>query len=262
MFNDLYLVGITKHGAIFLVSRLGDPLLIHAVGKETMGPALYLTLHPLIIFRGNNTSLNQTNNSMSSTAENQETLRQRYCVKEHPSLPIFACSDGYLMCVFKLDSDFSSQSRLIREIMNETIGLLNSVSKTVDRDNYRLNENYFLEKENSRKRIRKAARDVETSNEMPEWGLATGETVQSERDSGSDSGVDSNDMRDKGKSEKNLRIAQGKIIFSYLPQVVEISEEVMRTDTIANKMERAFEYLKATWGLLISKIKIEIDELN
>lgn len=52
MFNDLYLAGITKHGAIFLVSRLGQPLLIHAIGKEiNMGPALYLTLHPLIIIR-------------------------------------------------------------------------------------------------------------------------------------------------------------------------------------------------------------------
>jgi hypothetical protein len=52
MHNDLYLAGITKHGAVFLVSRLGHPLLVHAVGKEiNMGPALYLTIHPLIIIR-------------------------------------------------------------------------------------------------------------------------------------------------------------------------------------------------------------------
>jgi hypothetical protein len=52
MFNDLYLAGITKHGAIFLVSRLGQPLLIHALGNEiNIGPALFLTIHPLIVFR-------------------------------------------------------------------------------------------------------------------------------------------------------------------------------------------------------------------
>jgi len=52
MHNDLYLAGITKHGAVFLISRLGHPMLIHATGKEiNMGPALYLTLHPLIIVR-------------------------------------------------------------------------------------------------------------------------------------------------------------------------------------------------------------------
>lgn len=51
-FNDLYLVGITKHGAIFMISRLGVPLFIHALGSDiNMGPALYLTLHPLIVVR-------------------------------------------------------------------------------------------------------------------------------------------------------------------------------------------------------------------
>ncbi len=52
LFNDLYLIGISKHGALFLISRLGQPLLIHAFGKEiNMGPALYLSIHPLIIIR-------------------------------------------------------------------------------------------------------------------------------------------------------------------------------------------------------------------
>lgn len=50
--DDLYLAGITKHGAVFLISRLGQPLFIHTIGKDiNMGPALYLTLHPLIIVR-------------------------------------------------------------------------------------------------------------------------------------------------------------------------------------------------------------------
>ncbi len=252
MFNDLYLAGITKHGAIFLTSRLGQPLLIHAIGKETMGPALFLTLHPLIIFRGNNASLNHTTNSISSTAENQETLRQRYSIRDHPSLPVFAVSDGYLVCVFKLDTAFSSQARFIREILHETIGLLNSVAEATDNSNYHLDEDCFgngQQQQGRRKSFRVA--DSACGDEMPEWGLGTG------GDSGSDSGVDSNDMREKGKmaaSVRNVRIAEGKIIFSFLPQVLAISEEVMRTDTVVSKMERASEYLQAAWGLLTSEL--------
>ena len=51
--DDLYVAGMTKHGALFLVSRLASqPLVIHAQGVDVnMGPALYLTLHPLIVFR-------------------------------------------------------------------------------------------------------------------------------------------------------------------------------------------------------------------
>lgn len=52
MYNDLYLVGITKHGAIFVVSRLGNPILIQAVGNDiNIGPAIYITLHPLIVVK-------------------------------------------------------------------------------------------------------------------------------------------------------------------------------------------------------------------
>jgi hypothetical protein len=259
MFNDLYLAGITKHGAIFLISRLGQPLLIHAIGKETMGPALYLTLHPLIIFRGNNASLNHTNNSISSTAENQETLRQRYCIKDHPSLPVFAVSDGYLLCVFKLDTAFSSQARLIREILHETIGLLNSVAEATDNNNYHLDEDCFGDGQQQGRRKRCKVVESTCGDEVPEWGLATG------GDSGSDSGVDSNDMREKGKmaaSVRNMRIAEGKIIFSFLPQVLPISEEVMRTDTVVSKMERASEYLQAAWGLLTSELMCLFFSIN
>jgi hypothetical protein len=52
MYNDLYLVGITKHGALFVITRLGNPILIHATGTEmSIGPALYITLHPLIVIK-------------------------------------------------------------------------------------------------------------------------------------------------------------------------------------------------------------------
>jgi protein JBTS17 len=52
LYNDLYVAGVTKYGAVFLVSRLGQPQVIHAFGNQIdMGPALYLTIHPLIIVR-------------------------------------------------------------------------------------------------------------------------------------------------------------------------------------------------------------------
>lgn len=52
MHNDLYLVGITKHGAMFVVSRLGNPILIQATGNEmSIGPAIFITFHPLIVIK-------------------------------------------------------------------------------------------------------------------------------------------------------------------------------------------------------------------
>ena len=258
MANDLYVAGITKHGAIFLVSRLGNPLLIHAIGKETMGPALYLTLHPLIIFRGSsdaNNSQNVTNGSINSTLENEETLKQRYSIKNHPSLPIFACSDGYLMCVFRLESAYSTQARLIREVMHETIGLLNSVSKTTQNDPNYLDEPFNDNPRSKRNKAKSASLNSSTANEnLPEWGLSSKQMTNQQSDSGSDSGVDSNDMKEKKYSGKasNIKVAEGKIIFSYLPQVMPISHETMPPDTVVYKMESAFEFLQSSWSLLTS----------
>lgn len=259
MANDLYVAGITKHGAIFLVSRLGNPLLIHAIGKETMGPALYLTLHPLIIFRGNsdtNSSQNMTNGTINSTMENDDSLKQRYSIKNHPSLPIFACSDGYLMCVFRLESAYSTQSRLIREVMHETIGLLNSVSKTTQNDPNYLDEPFNDHPSKKRSRARSTGLNSTINNDkLPEWGMSSKQmTNQQSENSGSDSGVDSNDMKEKKYTGKasNIKVAEGKIIFSYLPQVMPISHETMPADTVVYKMERAFEYLQSSWSLLTS----------
>jgi hypothetical protein len=52
MYNDLYLALVTKHGAVFIVPRLGNPVLIKASGSDVnIGPALYITIHPLIVIK-------------------------------------------------------------------------------------------------------------------------------------------------------------------------------------------------------------------
>lgn len=186
--------------------------------------------------------------SLSSTLENEDNLRQRYSITRHPYLPIFACSDGYLMCVFRLQSAFSTQSRLIREVMHETIGLLNSVSEKIGNKN----ESFYLKDQFKAK----SEHDLRKSNEenFPEWGINTNLALaQSEKSS--DSGVDSNDgnkNRARSDSFGNQKIAEGKIIFSFLPQVLPISDETLKTGSVVNKMETAFEFLLSSWSLLVS----------
>lgn len=269
MSSDLYLAGITKHGAIFLLSRLGQPLIIHAIGKEiNMGPALYLTIHPLIMMRektSTSTSQNRTSDdaSLASTAENDDNLRQRYSITFHPSLPILSCSDGYLMCVMRIQTAFSTQSRLIRELMNETIGLLDSVSETIDRNssNYRINFLAFREDDENKSFEKSTLRPnkafTSTDNlSVPDWGLNTAlaGSQAGQSDKSSDSGVDSNEGKNRHRSDsiQSQKIAEGKIIFSFLPQIMQISSEVLKTGTVVNKMESAFEHLQSSWTLLVS----------
>ena len=48
--DDLFLVCVTKQGALAILSRLGEPLLVQTHGNSIeMGPKLFLPLHPLIV---------------------------------------------------------------------------------------------------------------------------------------------------------------------------------------------------------------------
>ena len=277
--NDLYLAGITKHGAVFIVSRLGHPLAIHALGKDiNMGPALYISLHPLILVRGKSSNNLTTGEiSLSSTIENEDSLRQRYSISSHPTLPVVVCSDGYLVCIFRLQSSFATQSRLIRELMHETIGLLNSASDDLNNNRtatgtYARLENPFNKSVAKSRLVKKRDLSNHDDNDndedgderkLPDWGLQTAPTtlVQSDNNnnkSNSDSGVEANDgvgqQREMKKAAKfqGHKIAEGKIIFSYLPEIVPVSFEMLQTGSVAAKMEHAFEYLQSSWTLLVS----------
>jgi hypothetical protein len=226
-------------------------------------------------YRGKSASL-AADGSLSSTLDNEDKLRQRYSIVSHPRLPILACSDGYLLCVLRLQSAYATQSRLVRELMHETIGLLNSLAK---KNNAKL-ENPFIDvrrrqhdkSENSshssrrlKWRSRRRHASQESSPSMPpDWGLlSTIATVEKS----SDSGVDSNDhfgsnavqkqqqQRDRGLGDP--KVAEGKIIFSYLPQVLPISLETLDSHTASARMERACEHLQSSWSLLISTSSLE-----
>jgi len=183
--------------------------------------------------------------SLNSAVENEDTLRQRYSITMHPSLPIFLCSDGYLLCILKLESAFSTQSRLMRELMHKTIGLLNSSSKLITKSDSEI------------KNPLKQLDTKQNDDNLPDWGLQTvQELIQSEKSSDSELENVKVDARPRSSST-NTKIAEGKIIFSYLPQVMPISEETFHTDNLVNKMEAAFEYLQSSWTLLLSTNTLE-----
>ena len=88
------------------------------------------------------------------------------------------------MCIFRLQSAYATQSRLMRELMHETIGLLNTVSDLTGHTKLRYEK---IEEQE----------DVEEDIHMPDWHLR--HHPDSDK-SGTDSGVDSND----GHAKKSM----------------------------------------------------------
>lgn len=86
--------------------------------------------------KSDDTSLSSTadfNDSKAAANQNLNSQQQKYSLACHPVYPVLVCSDGFLMCILRISSAYSTQPRLIRELMNNSIGLLNSLSdKPVD----------------------------------------------------------------------------------------------------------------------------------
>ncbi|XP_077981411.1 uncharacterized protein LOC144436484 [Glandiceps talaboti] len=134
--DDLFLVCITKMGSVVLLTRLGEPIRIESQGCSVeLGPDFFLPFHPLITVttkKDRITEIEQrldqpspTNSVMSDTGD---IMKQRFSVSTHPSLPMFLCSDGYLVTVVQLPED-TSCTNLMKTLLAEVRLKLNKVSE-------------------------------------------------------------------------------------------------------------------------------------
>ncbi|XP_014666279.1 PREDICTED: uncharacterized protein LOC106808190 [Priapulus caudatus] len=132
--DGVFVVGISKHGSVFLCSRLGQLLCLDTYGCSMEREAsLFLPLHPLISVRscaGNRHNASPT----SSVVSDDDIMRQRFSVAVHPSFPVILASDGYMVTIMQLPAAFnedlqsganmSSETLLTKQLLMEASSLL------------------------------------------------------------------------------------------------------------------------------------------
>nr|CAB3261057.1 uncharacterized protein LOC100176591 [Phallusia mammillata] len=109
--DDLFLACMTGRGSMFLLSKLGHPLIIatHKQGIE-FGPALFIPLLPLIEHDKKKDNFANpppphrpgSPNSLASSMISEKSWRQRFSITAHPRLPILLCSDGYIVIALQI----------------------------------------------------------------------------------------------------------------------------------------------------------------
>lgn len=240
-YDDLYLIGITKHGSIFITSRLGHPLLIQSQSQDmNLGPALFITLHPFIIIKNNKKQDNKLKeddesiNSLLSTNDDS-LLKQHYSLNTHPTLNIFACTDGYLVTILKFDSRFTNENSLLNELALTSTNLVKSL----------LPLNEFNKKYNKKQTYLSSIESNEQPLKIPNWDLTmtTKQQQQLQQEATDDSGVE---------YEMNNKIADGKIIFSYIPQIMPISFEKLDNYSLINRLDILYELIQIKWNLILT----------
>ncbi|CAH6787350.1 Cplane1 [Phodopus roborovskii] len=115
--DSLFLACVLKRGSLVLLTCLGELLTLVTLGCSIeFGPAEFIPLHPLITYRPQQFTFQDSSNSVDSSASDSDPLRQRFSIKAHSRLPYLIISDGYMVTTLRFLDD-QSPTALMRSLL-------------------------------------------------------------------------------------------------------------------------------------------------
>ncbi|XP_022454763.2 ciliogenesis and planar polarity effector 1 isoform X2 [Delphinapterus leucas] len=115
--DSLFLACVLKRGSLVLLTCQGELLTLITFGCSIeFGPAEFIPLHPLITYRPQQFTLQDSDNSVDSSASDSDPMRQRFSIKAHSRLPYLIISDGYMVTTLRF-LDNLSPSELMRSLL-------------------------------------------------------------------------------------------------------------------------------------------------
>ncbi|KAM6156503.1 ciliogenesis and planar polarity effector 1 [Erethizon dorsatum] len=115
--DNLFLACVLKRGSLVLLTCQGELLTLITFGCSIeFGPAEFIPLHPLITYRPQQFTFQDSNDSVDSSASDGDSMRQRFSIKAHSWLPYLIISDGYMVTTLRF-LDNLSPSVLMRSLL-------------------------------------------------------------------------------------------------------------------------------------------------
>lgn len=129
--DSLFLACVLKRGSLVLLTCLGELLTLVTFGCSIeFGPAEFIPLHPLITYRPQQFTFQDSNNSVDSSASESDPLRQRFSIKAHSRLPYLIISDGYMITTLRFH-DNQSPTVLMRSLLLDSTQSLEKVYQSM-----------------------------------------------------------------------------------------------------------------------------------
>ncbi|XP_060985920.1 ciliogenesis and planar polarity effector 1 isoform X8 [Dama dama] len=129
--DSLFLACVLKRGSLVLLTCHGELLTLITFGCSIeFGPAEFIPLHPLITYRPQQFTLQDSNNSVDSSASDNDPMRQRFSIKAHSRLPYLIVSDGYMVTTLRF-LDNLSPSVLMRSLLLDSTQRLEKTYESV-----------------------------------------------------------------------------------------------------------------------------------
>lgn len=129
--DSLFLACVLKRGSLVLLTCQGELLTLVTFGCSIeFGPAEFIPLHPLITYRPQQFTFQDSNNSVDSSASDSDPMRQRFSVKAHSRLPYLIISDGYMVTTLRFLGNLSP-SVLMRSLLLDSTERLEKTYQSV-----------------------------------------------------------------------------------------------------------------------------------
>ncbi|XP_057395747.1 ciliogenesis and planar polarity effector 1 isoform X9 [Balaenoptera acutorostrata] len=129
--DSLFLACVLKRGSLILLTCQGELLTLITFGCSIeFGPAEFIPLHPLITYRPQQFTLQDSDNSVNSSASDSDPMRQRFSIKAHSRLPYLIISDGYMVTTLRF-LDNLSPSVLMRSLLLDSTQRLEKTYQSV-----------------------------------------------------------------------------------------------------------------------------------
>ncbi|XP_077619603.1 ciliogenesis and planar polarity effector 1 [Crocuta crocuta] len=115
--DSLFLACMLKRGSLVLLTCQGELVTLITFGCSIeFGPAEFIPFHPLITYRPQQFTFQDSNNSVDSSTSDNDPMRQRFSIKAHSRLPYLIISDGYMITTLRF-LDNLSPSVLMRSFL-------------------------------------------------------------------------------------------------------------------------------------------------
>ncbi|XP_063114153.1 ciliogenesis and planar polarity effector 1 isoform X4 [Cavia porcellus] len=115
--DNLFLACVLKRGSLVLLTCQGELLTLTTFGCSIeFGPAEFIPLHPLITYRPQQFTFQDSGNSVDSSASDGDPMRQKFSIKAHSWLPYLIISDGYMITTLRFHDNLSP-SVLMRSLL-------------------------------------------------------------------------------------------------------------------------------------------------
>ncbi|XP_009447539.1 ciliogenesis and planar polarity effector 1 isoform X6 [Pan troglodytes] len=129
--DSLFLACMLKRGSLVLLTCQGELLTLITFGCSIeFGPAEFIPLHPLITYRPQQFTFQDSNNSVDSSASDSDPMRQRFSIKAHSRLPYLVISDGYMVTTLRF-LDSLSPSVHMRSLLLDSTQRLEKIYQSV-----------------------------------------------------------------------------------------------------------------------------------